>query len=291
MVKIRSKFDFGNMVYLLPLGIFYAVFLIYPLINVIYLSFFGGIGKLAFVGIKNYKSIAIDKAMIEILGNSFRWVAIGTIIKITFGLLLALFLNREFRGKKVLMIVILLPWATPYIISAITWRWMYNPAYGHLNDILLRLNLISEPFAFLGSTNSSLISAVITHAWTGIPFCALTFLSILYSIPQSLYEAASVDGAGLIKKFLNITLPIIMPGLLTLTILVSVWGFNAFGVIWSMTQGGPINSSEILISYLYRSYFIFMRYGYGSAVAVISFIILLGLSSFYICASRRASYE
>jgi multiple sugar transport system permease protein len=291
MVKIRSGFDFGNIVYLLPLGLFYAIFLVYPLINVVYLSFFGGIGKLAFVGFKNYKIIATDRLMIEILGNSFRWVVLGSIIKIIFGLLLALYLNREFKGKKILMIIILLPWATPYIISAITWRWMYDPAYGHLNDILLRFNLIGQPLAFLGDTSSSLIATVICHAWTGIPFCALTFLSILYSIPDSLYEAASVDGAGSIRRFFSITLPIIMPGLLTLSILVSVWGFNAFGVIWSMTQGGPLNSSEILISYLYRSYFIFNRFGYGSAVAVISFAILLCLSSFYIWGSRRASYE
>jgi multiple sugar transport system permease protein len=248
-------------------------------------------GKLSFVGLANYSRMFQDPVIGEIIGNTAFWVFFGTLVKVVFGLILALYLNRTFKGKKVIMIFILLPWATPYIISSITWRWMFNPLYGHLNDLLLRLGIVSEAIPFLGQSSTALAMAMLCHAWTGIPFCALSFLSVLYSIPESFYDAARVDGAGAITIFRKITFPIILPNVLMISVLVSIWGFNAFGVIWSMTQGGPMQSSEILISYIYRVYFEFLNYGYGSAVSVVSFLILMALSYFYIVLNRRTSYE
>jgi len=278
--------------FLLPTLVFYTVFLVYPVVYIIRLSFYGGVGGgSGFVGFQNYYTVFSSSEFWSILKNTVIWVALTTTLKVSFGLGLALFLNRQFAGKKLLTLVILLPWATPYITSAITWRWMYNPIYGHLNNLLLKLHIIRSPIAFLGNPSTALVSVALTHAWTGIPFCALTFLSVLYAIPRSYYDAAAVDGANSWRAFWHITLPLLTPTLLMVTVLVSVWGFNAFGVIWSMTRGGPLQSSETLLTYIYRVFFVYTQYGKGAAIAVICLVILVVASILYVWLRRRVEIE
>ena len=278
-----------NLAFLLPLFIVFALVIIYPFLYVVKLSFYKESlsGKLTYVGLKNYIDLMRSSAFSLSFKNTLVWTLGGVILKVGGGLIVALLLFREFKLKNLFMFIVLIPWAIPYSISHIAWRWMYNALYGHLNSLLLHLRLISTPLEWLANPAFSLWGVLIANSWTGVPFCAFSILSGLYAIPIHLFEAANMDGASRWQVFRYVTLPLIMPILLLVSALAAIWSFTNFGAIWLMAQGGPVNSSTTLIVDIYRYAFQYNKPGYGNAMSVVSAIFMVILTSVYVIFDKK----
>jgi len=278
-----------NLTFIIPLAIVFLLIIIIPFIQVIKLSFFKESldGSLTFVGLRNYIRLFQQANFTEILFNTLIFTFGGVLLKVGGGFILALILYKNFRFKNLFMLIVLIPWAIPYSISHICWRWMYNALYGHINSLLMHLNIIQAPIEWLSNPNFSLWGVLIANSWTGVPFCAFAILSGLYCIPLDLYEAVDIDGANSLQKFFSITLPLVKPVLLLVSALAAIWTFNNFGAIWLMTQGGPVDSSTTLIVNIYRNAFEFNRPNYACALSVLSAIFLIVLTSYYIFYGRR----
>lgn len=235
-----------------------------------------------FVGLKNYLSLGSDSRFFNSLRVTFFYV-VGSEIGILFlGLITALIANKTFKGRWLFRASILVPWAISAVVAAQAWKLMYNPDYGIINELLLKIGLISERYVWLGSDLSALTASVITNAWKTTPFMALVLLGGLQSLPTDIYESARIDGATRWQCFFHITLPLLMPyvyiGLLFTTLMTN----NVIDIIYVLTGGGPGNSTEIMVLYNYRVLFKFMDFGFGAALSVILALITGILIALYV---------
>jgi multiple sugar transport system permease protein len=283
-IEREKKEKLTNLIFLIPLFLVFFLIIIVPFAQVIRLSFFREAldGSLTFIGLNNYIQLFNKANFLTIFSNTIKFTLGGVVLKVGGGFIVALILYRSFQLKNIFMLIVLIPWAIPFSISHIAWRFMYNAIYGHINSLLMHLNLIQEPIEWLSNPDFSLWGILIANSWTGVPFCAFAILSGLYSIPVELYEASEIDGASNYNQFFNITVPLVKPVLLLVSVLSAIWTFNNFGAIWLMTQGGPVDSSTTFIVDIYRNAFSYSRPGYASALSVLSAIFLILLSSFYI---------
>lgn len=283
-----------NMLYIVPTVGVFALFILFPIIDVVRLSFQNVKvdGTETFIFLDNYKKFFSSPDAWLILKNTAVWVFVGTFFKVFLGMIMALILYKNFKGKQILTAVMLIPYAMPAAVSCMIWRLMYNPSFGHIMQILKDTGIMERPMSFLGNPNTALLAVMIVNVWACAPFCALNILSSLYSIPTFIYEAASIDGAGPVRKFFKITLPMIFSDVRTLALLMGIWGFNSFDVIYMMTTGGPSNSSSILVNYVYQNAFEFNNRGYSAAISIICFLLLSIFAVLYIKSkNEEVSYE
>lgn len=283
-----------NMVYILPTIIVFSVFILFPIIDVFRMSFYNvkinGTEEFLFLG--NYIKFFKSPDAFMILGNTAVWVFVGTALKIVFGMIMALVLYKNFKGKKLLTGLMLIPYAMPAAVSCMVWRLMYHPSFGHIMQYLMDTGAVEQVFSFLGNPKTSLMAVMFVNVWACTPFCALNLLSSLYSVPSFTYEAAAIDGVGPIRRFFSITLPLVASDVRTLALLMGIWGFNSFDVIYLMTTGGPANSSSILVNYVYQNAFEFNHRGYSAAVSVICFLLLSIFAILYVKSkSKETAYE
>jgi arabinogalactan oligomer / maltooligosaccharide transport system permease protein len=214
------------------------------------------------------------------------WTVVNVFFHVVLGVSLALLLNRPLRGKSIFRILLILPWAVPQYITALTWRGMFNTDSGAINAILKYLFSVS-PVPWLTDEKLAFAAAIITNIWLGFPFMMVIALGGLQSIPKELYEAAEIDGASAWKRFWNVTAPLLRPVMIPAITLGIVWTFNNINVVWLVSNGGqPADQTHILVSYVYRAAFNLYRYGYAAAF---SFIIFLLLAVFSITFMRRSS--
>ncbi len=289
-----SDEKFRNMLYVLPMLAVYLVFILYPMGSVMRLSLFDKKinGDMVYIGLQNFVDFFKNADTPRILLNTAVWVFVGVILKLGLGLIMALVLYKSFSGKKVLTGVMLIPYAMPAAVACMIWRLLYNPMFGQIGQLMRDLGITTQAVNFLGNTKTSLLAVMIVNVWAVAPFCALNILSTMYSIPRSTYEAASIDGANGWQKFTSITLPLIASSLRTLGLLIGIWAFNSFDVIYMMTQGGPANSSAILVNTVYDNAFRFNNRGYSAAVSVVCFILLSIFAILYVRAKQEeVSYE
>lgn len=292
--KNHDKDKLFNMLYILPMVVVFAVIIIYPVTQVLKLSLSEKLikGDLVFVGLDNFKAFFANPDTIQILMNTTIWVFVGVAAKLLLGLIMALVLYKKFLGKQLMTGIMLIPYAMPAAVSCMIWKLMYNPMFGHIDQFLRNIGIIDQPINFLGNTSTSLLAVMIVNVWAVAPFCALAILSTLYSIPVHVYEAAKIDGSTGVQAFFHITLPLISSSLRTLGILIGIWAFNSFDVIYMMTEGGPANSSSILVNSVYDNAFRFNNRGYSAAISVVGFIILTFFAVMYIRSKEDdVSYE
>lgn len=264
--------------YILPAMLLIIFFIIIPMLLGLGTSFYNYKLydlKVYFCGLQNFKDILTDKVFYISLKNSIEWVLLSLLFQVIFGVSLAFCLNKPFRGKGVYQAIVLAPWAVSGFLIGLIWKWLFNGQYGLINDLLLKAKLIKEPVAFLAQEGTALISSIVANIWYGTPYFAIMTLAALQSIPEELYEVADLDGAGPIKKFLNITLPYIKPTLLVTILLRFIWIFNFGDIVYTMTNGGPANSSEILATYTLNKVYTQLDLGQAAAVGVIFVLILL----------------
>jgi arabinogalactan oligomer/maltooligosaccharide transport system permease protein len=214
------------------------------------------------------------------------WTVVNVFFHVTIGVALAMLLNRKLPGKSIFRILLILPWAVPQYITALTWRGMLNTDSGAINSILKHVFSIA-PLPWLTDSTLAFASVIMTNIWLGFPFMMLIALGGLQSIPQELYEAAEIDGASAWQQFRNVTIPLLKPVMIPAITLGIVWTFNSINVVWLVSNGGqPADQTHILVSYVYRAAFNLYRYGYAAAF---SFVIFLILALFSITFMRRSS--
>lgn len=241
-----------------------------------------------FVGLANYVKIATDPTFWLVLRQSALWVTGSLAFQFLLGLALALLLNERFPARGLYRSLILSPWAVSGVIIAIMWKWMYNPQVGVLNEILVRLGLVSHRLAFLADPSTALPAVIFTNIWRGTPFFAVMLLAALQAVPKELYEAAAMDGAGPWQRFLHVTLPSIVPMIFAALLLRTIWIFNDVDLIFVMTDGGPVRASETLATFLYKKASRDLDFGMGSALAMVMFAILMTITALYYRAFRRS---
>ena len=284
MLKIINKKKLSPYGLIIPVVIFMIIVYGYPLLLTFKYSFqeVSLIGsENNFVGFRNYIRVLTDEKFYNTLILTFKWAVLTIAIKIVIGFIMALLLNGELYFKKALRFLILIPWAIPQVVVAILWTWILDGQYGYLNYYLQKFGFVEEAIRWLSDPNLALISTSIVDAWIGIPLITMIFLSGLSSIPDSLYEAAMVDGANLFQRFRYITLPAMKKVFLIALTLTTIWTFNSFNVIYVLTGGGPMDATETMMIKIYHEAFGKYNLGMSSTLSIIVFIILTILSILY----------
>jgi len=206
------------------------------------------------------------------------WTVVNVFFHVVIGVFLALLLNQQIKGRSVFRTLLILPWAIPQYIVALTWRGMFNHEYGSINQIVTQF--IGLPAVeWLKRPTEAFLACIITNVWLGFPFMMVVALGALQSIPNELYEAADIDGASWLHRLKNITIPLIRPVMIPAITLGVVWTFNNLNIIWLVTNAGePSDQTHILVSFVYKAAFNFYRYGYAAALSMVIFFILLTFS-------------
>jgi len=243
----------------------------------------------SFIGPTHYLRLFSEPDFYTIFGKTILWTVINLVFHFTLGLSAALLLNRKLPGRNLYRALLILPWAMPQYISALTWRGMFNVEYGAINLMLAKVGV--GPIPWFTSEAWAFMAPVITNIWLGFPFIMVIALGGLQSIPQELYEAARIDGAGPVRRFWNITLPMLKPVLMPALVLGTIWTFNNLNVIWLVTdQGLPADKTHILVTYVYKAAFFYYRYGYAAAFSVFIFLCLVVIVQGYNRAAREEAY-
>ena len=267
------------LIFFLPGAIFMMAFLVVPLVQMLVNSFFNyelG-GEREFIGLANYIKLFTSSPFLKPLRNTIVYVVIAVSFELIFGLVMALLFNTPFPGNKVLRSFFLTPLMIAPIVAGLIWKLMLNTQFGIVNMLLEKIGIIGNinDIMWLADPNIALISCCIADIWLTTPFMMLMLLAGLNGLDHSVIEAASIDGASAFQKFFRIKLPGIMPVLLTAVSIRIVDAARTFDIVWTLTEGGPRGSSELLSVTLYR---ILVRYndvGYASAIAVIFVLLLL----------------
>jgi len=259
------------------------IFMFSPIVEVFSMAFHktDRLGRMKeIVYFSNFADKFMSKDFWKITGRSFIWTAIGVLTKIIFGLIIALLLNNEFKGRKIARMLFIIPWASSAPISTLLWKWVYHHEFGLLNYSLRSIG-ISNPPVWLGQPVSAFIACLWVDVWIGIPFMALVFLAGMQAIPKDLYEAAHIDGARFRESFRYITIPGIKHMILIASLLSSLWTFNDFIVIYILTRGGPAGTTDILISGVYKTAFEWGNFDQAAVMSVVTFFILSAISIVY----------
>jgi multiple sugar transport system permease protein len=230
----------------------------------------------------SYQALLKDPFFTTTFWNTTVFVFFSVGSHMILGLAVAMVLNRALPAKPVFRVIALLPWVVPDVVAGIIWKWMYNPIYGSLNDLLIKVGMIENPVEWLSNPKLAMFSAILVNLWRGFPFVMLILLAGLQAIPKHLYEAASIDGASKLTQFIHVTLPGLRKMIVVALALDIVWEVRRFGLIQTMTQGGPGILTEVLSTYTYKQYFQFFRFEYASAISVVMTVVLLMISLPYI---------
>ncbi|QTL97314.1 ABC transporter permease subunit [Iocasia frigidifontis] len=235
-----------------------------------------------FIGLKNYIELFLNKDFYTALYRSIVWVISCVSFQLIAGLIGALIMDQNFKGRGLVRGISLVPWATPSVLVALMWAWLLDGNYGVINDLLQKLGLIRHYIPWLAQGSTALPSVILANIWQGTPFFAVMLLASLQSIPEELYEAAKIDSANSWQIFWYIKLPFLLPTILITSMLRIMWTANYMDLIYIMTGGGPGSSSMILPVYSYIKAYKKLEMGQGAAVAIIQVVLLLIVVLWYL---------
>ena len=235
-----------------------------------------------FVGLDNYRSVLGDESWFNALRVTGLVSGASVAAELVLGMIIALLINRSFRGRGVVRASVLVPWALTTVVSAKMWAWIYDGRYGVANDLLMRLGVIDQPIIFLVRPEVTIWAMVAAEIWKTTPFMALLLLAGLQLIPHELYEAAALDGASRWQAFWRVTLPILKPTILVALLFRTIDAVRMFDLPRVLTNGGPGKSTETVVLYTYNTFFTTLNFGYGSTLAVMTFLIVMFVSFIYI---------
>ena len=273
-----------------PALLFIAVIVVWPLLETIRLSFTDAtLGGENWVGVANYSALFADPKFWQTVGRTFYWMALAVSLKLIVGLIGASLLNAAIPGKALFRVLVMPPWVIPVAIGVIGWKWMYNGYFGLISGLLQEFGLVQDRVALLASKTSAFYSAIVTDVWVGTPMVTLFFLAAMQGVSKDLYEAAWVDGASRWYRFRRITIPQIMPVIVSMALLSAIWTFNSFEIIWILTEGGPRGATTTLIIDTYKVAISSQRFGEGAARAVVIVVLLATFSLFYLWFLNRVN--
>lgn len=268
----------------LPAFVILGALIYYPLFRGIVMAFQNynmfDLTNVHFIGLKNFKdvitSVTID--FWQILGNTLVWLVFSLVFQFLLGFILALLLRKPFRGRGIYTGFVFYAWALSGFVIGLTWSWLFNGQFGLVNDLLMKLHLVSQPIGFLSDPRYAMVSVIVTNIWYGVPFFGIMLLAALQSVPNDLYEAATLDGASASRKLFSVTIPYIKPTIVSTVLLRTMWIVNFPDIIYAMTNGGPVNKTNILATQMINKVFKEYDYGQGSAIGLI-IMVLLGVYS------------
>lgn len=235
-----------------------------------------------FIGLENFKTILADDRWYNALRVTGTVAGISVAAELVLGMIIALAINRSFAGRGLVRASVLVPWALTTVVSAKMWAWIYDARYGVFNDLLIRIGIIDKPLIFLAKPNLTIWAMIGAEIWKTTPFMALLLLAGLQLISSDIYEAAAIDGANAWQQFWRITLPMMKPTILVALLFRTIDAVRMFDLPRVLTNGGPGISTETLVLYSYNTLFTSLNFGYGSALAVMTFLIVLLISFIYI---------
>jgi multiple sugar transport system permease protein len=289
--RLLDDRNFLGLALILPAASFLLVFLAYPLGLGFWLGMtdakIGEPGR--FIGFGNFVSLAHDSVFWLVVFNTILYTVVASALKFALGLYLALLLNRRLPFKALIRAIVLLPFVTPTVLSAIAFWWIYDPQFSIISWSLTKLGLIHQYIDFLGSPWSARWSVIAANVWRGIPFVAITLLAGLQTISPSLYEAATLDGAGPWQRFRFVTLPMLSPIIAVVMTFSVLLTFTDFQLIYAITRGGPINATHLMATLSYERAITGGRLGEGAAIAdaMVPFLLAAILFSYFGLQQRR----
>lgn len=285
LIKLKSKMllkdSFWAVLMLAPALIGTIIFIFIPVIGsfTISLTEWDLITPAKFVGLNNYINLLTDKTFYQVLLITTIYAVCTVFLGVIIPIVLAISLNQKIKGLVYFRTAYFIPVVTPMIVVAVVWSWIFDPNNGIINYLLTNIG-IDKPPLWLFDSKWALIAIIIVSVWKNIGYNMLIFLANLQSIPESLYEAAIIDGANPINAHYRITLPMLTPAIFFVSIMNTISAFQIFDLIYLMTQGGPENSTMVIVYWLYKNAFEFFKVGYSSSIAYILFIIILILTIF-----------
>ncbi len=275
-MKQLNRKSFGYLC-ILPTIIIFSIFAIYPVFRTIFLSFFKyrlQTGNLrTFIGFENYLTMFKDSRFLNALSFTLLFSIITVTVEVVLGLIFAQLMNMPFKGQWALRVIVLIPWSIPTIVSGFMWKFMVNDQYGVFNQILHTLGFIENYIPWLSQDLTSRFILILADIWKTSPYVSLLVLAGLQNIPESLNDAASIDGAGAIRKYFSITLPQLKPVLATAVLFRLISALKIYTVIAALTNGGPGFATESLTMYTMRTFFSAGNYGYGASLSTFTLII------------------
>jgi multiple sugar transport system permease protein len=235
-----------------------------------------------FVGVDNYVSVLGDESWFNSLQVTGLVAGTSVASELVLGMIIALLINRSFRGRGIVRASVLVPWALTTVVSAKMWAWIYDGRYGIVNDLLMNLHAIDQPIIFLVRPEVTIWAMIAAEVWKTTPFMALLLLAGLQLIPSELYEAAALDGASRWQAYWRVTLPLLKPTILVALLFRTIDAVRMFDLPRVLTNGGPGKSTETVVLYTYNTFFTSLNFGYGSTLAVMIFFIVVFVSFIYI---------
>ncbi|RAZ74822.1 carbohydrate ABC transporter permease [Mesorhizobium atlanticum] len=274
----------------LPSLLLAAVVIFWPVWDLIQISThdvnrFGQLRE--FSGLANFTELFADPDFVAALWRTGLWTVLVVGGALLLSIPVAMILNMDFYGRGLARVIIMLPWAVSLTMTAVVWRWALSGESGMLNSALMKLGLISQNIQWLASAETAFPMQVLIGILVTVPFTTTIFLGGLSSIPDDLYEAAALEGATHFQQFREITFPLLKPFINIAIVLNTIYVFNSFPIIWVMTQGGPANSTDILVTHLYKLAFRIGKLGEASAVSLVMFAILLIFTMIYVRLAMR----
>lgn len=293
-MNVKKRIDYTRWIFVLPALIIVGMLLIYPILSSLYYSMTTKhLIKPAydFIGFSNYKAVLTDLNFYKALFTSIKWTILSLLGQVLVGFITALAINRVKHFKGVYKTLLIIPWAFPSIVIALSWKWILNGVSGFLPNLLLNLGLVSELPQFLSDSNLVFSTLIFINIWFGAPMIMVNILSALQTIPQDEYEAAQIDGASKTQQFTHITLPHIKVVVGLIVVLRTIWIFNNFDLIFLITGGGPANLTTTVPIYAYKMGWGTKMLGKSSAVTMLLLLFLLIVCLVYFKIIRKWEKE
>jgi multiple sugar transport system permease protein len=290
MTSSRSAVIFA-LALLAPALLYILAIVAYPLVDTIILSFTNAALRPTydFVGWANYQKIFGAGNFTEIIIRTLIWTGFSVSLKMIIGMYGAVLLNSAIPGQTVFRILTMPPWIVPMAIGIYMWAWMYNGNFGMISGLLQNFGITKGPVAFLAYGDTAFWATIVTDVWIGVPMVTIYFLAAMQSISKDLYEAAWTDGAGRFYRWRRITLPLMLPAIVTMSLLSLIATFNSFDIIYILTNGGPSGSTTTMIIDTYKTAMGSRKYGEGAARAVVICIFVSVFCIVYFRAVRKLS--
>jgi multiple sugar transport system permease protein len=267
-------------VLLAPAGLLLILLVAYPFLTAVTMSLQRKlIGQAAapFIGLENYYALVTDVTFWLVVRNVLVFAGASVAFKLVIGTAVALALNESMPARGIIRSIMILPWALPTLVSVLIWMWMYSDVGGVFNHVLMGTGLVERPVLFLSDPVLAMISVIAVNVWRGFPFFTVTLLAGLQTVGSDQYDAAKVDGAGIVARFRHVTLPGLAPVMAVVTLLSTIFTLNDFAIIWLLTRGGPGNATDVLSTLTYKVAIRGLELGKGVAVSVLMLPLLIVL--------------
>lgn len=291
------KKDKWYLLMILPAMAFIVAFIFLPLLNGGLMAFQSynlfNLKDIKFIGLANFKAIINSNAVSFslILLNTLKWLLLSVVFQFLLGFILALLLRKPFPGRSVYCGFVFYSWALCGFAIGLIWSWLFNGQFGVINDLLMKIGIIKENIGWLSNPKIAMYSVVIANVWYGVPYFGIMLLAALQSIPNELYEAATIDGGNRIQQLFYVTIPYIKPTIISTVLLRSMWIVNFPDLIYAMTNGGPVNSTHILGTMMINKVYKEFEYGQGSAYGVIIMVLLLLYAIVYLRITKASEED